>query len=370
MRLTSRNWTGLGRAAACVAAIVGLSGVVVAAAAGRPARGRYQPVTFNIPAQLPNASTGEAYSYAFSDDVSGGTGPPYDFNFKGGARPPAQIHLNPSTGGLSGKVTAKPGTYGFTVCATGRRRPVGGSAPGNTACDSTKILVVRGTEPNPVPKPNPSFTLSANPPGVNLDIDGSRQTTVISVNGSGGFNRKVTFSTVGSPPTGLSISFLDPPAGTQGTTLSLAAAQDAKEGNYQLTILGTSGSLTAQTVVIVTINEPDFSGTYTGTWSGSFASSAGDGCVMSEGGRVTVQVVKQLPAGYNATFTFAATLQQWNPATCSITATVDEQFAEGASYSNGNVVGTTFTISGRSLSGRRVDTYPGGTETISFMAQR
>lgn len=357
--------------AVCVAAVVGLCGVLVASASGSATRERYQPVKFNIPSELPEATVGESYSYSLAGDASGGTGPPYNFNFKSSGRPPAGIGLGQSSGRLSGKVTAKPGSYGFTVCATGRRRPVGGSAPGNTACDSTRIGVVKGdNNPTPTPKPKPSFTLSANPPGVNLDIDGARQTTVITVNAFNGFNGKVTFSTVGSSPTGLSISFLNPPAGTQGTTLSLAAAQDAKEGNYQLTILGTSGSLTAQTVVTVTINEPDFSGTYTGTWSGRFTSSQGDGCVIGEGGSVTVTVVKALPAGYTATFSFAGRVTGWSGDTCAITATATDTFTENASYSNGKVIGATFTITGNSLSGRRVDNYPGGMDETSFMAQR
>ena len=362
--------TAAGRLAAYVGAVTGLAGVIVATAAATPLGRDYQPVKLNVPARLPDADTGSSFSYAFAGEVSGGTGPPYNWNTKGSL--PSGLHVNGSTGTLGGTVSksARLGSYGFTVCATGRRRPVGGSAPGNTACDATRIVVVKGESPTPpAPKPAGSFTLSANPPGVNVDIDGARQTTVITVNPVNGFGGKVTFSTVGSPPTGLSISFLDPPAGTQGTTLSLAAAQDAKEGNYQLTILGTSGSVTAQTAVTVTINEPDFSGTYNGTWHGTFRSSQPDACAIGEGGTATFTVVKALPAGYTITATFRGTLQSWNAMTCAILATVDESFTENASYSNGTVSGPTTTITGRSLSGSRTDTYAGGTETISFTAQ-
>jgi len=282
----------------------------------------YQPVHLSSPAQLPAATQGSAYSYSFT--ATGGTGPPYNWNLKGG-RLPQGLALSKSTGALTGTVggAATTGAYGFTVCATGRKRPVAGSAPGNVACSSASITVVKAAAPatTTVAAAHPACVIAAQPPGVSVQIDGSRQTTVVSLTPAACVTGTPSFALAGTTPTGLSASFLAAPAGTQGTTLSLAAAQDAKEGNYRLTVVATVGGQRLQTVVVVTVNEPDFSGTYTGTWSGQFVSTRGDNCSFNEKGRATITLVKALPGSYAVTERLDGAVQTWNSASCTVTAT-------------------------------------------------
>lgn len=349
---------------ACVV-IALAAGVAGAAASPR----QLVPIHFDAPASLPDATQGTAYAYAFAGDVSGGTGPPYNWVLKGGSLP-AGLHVNGGTGALSGTVAqgARAGAYAFTVCATGRKRPLTGSNVKNTACDSTR-LTVDAKQAEPPPAPAAVCKIAAVPPGVTLQVDGSRQTVVISETPNC-FKGQVTFSTVGSPPTGVSITFLAAPAGTQGVTLSLAASQDASEGVSNITILASSPTQKAQTVVQVTVSEPNFAGTYTGTWTGTFTSTNGDGCVFQERGTATVVLVKSLPGSYNVTITFNGTVDTWNSNPCQIQTTGPAVFRLNATYSNGTVTGSTITITGNSGSGTRTDAYAGGSETISFRVQR
>lgn len=365
------------RIAVSVGVALGLVALAATASSVRaggtsPAVRAYVPVQLSVPAELPGATQGKTYSYSFAGEAKGGTGPPYHWVLKGAL--PGGLRLNASTGRISGTVAKTAGvhSYSFTVCATGAKRPLGGSAPGNTACDTTRLAVAKGSaKEDTANRPACTFTLAAAPPGVNVTIDAARATSVIGITWSDASCKgKVTFSTVGSPPTGVSISFLNPPTGTQGTTLSLAAAQDAKEGNYELTILGTSGSQRAQTTVVVTVAEPDFSGTYNGTWNGTFVSARGDNCSFNENGNFTAVVAKQVPSGYSVTMTFTGRTSRWNTDPCEITATTTDQFTENGSYEIGSVKGPTFTITGGSISGQRSDTYPGGTETAFFRAQK
>lgn len=145
----------------------------------------YQVVALEVPAQLPQATQGKVFSYLFSSGVTGGTGPPYNWNIVGNL--PPGLHLNSSTGRLSGVVakSAKIKTYVFKICASGAKRPVAGSAPGNTACVSTKLNVL-SAKSTPKPTPAPTSTLRVTTIELPAAISGQEyRATIVATGGRG-----------------------------------------------------------------------------------------------------------------------------------------------------------------------------------------
>lgn len=145
----------------------------------------YQSIVLDVPPQLPQASQGKTFSYSFSNRVTGGTGPPYIWKIVGNL--PSGIHLNSSTGQLSGVVSksAKIKTYSLKICATGAKRPVTGSAPGNTACVTTKLQVLKA-QSTPKPTPTPTSTLSVITSELPAAISGLEyRATIVAVGGRG-----------------------------------------------------------------------------------------------------------------------------------------------------------------------------------------
>lgn len=147
----------------------------------------YQPTALDVPSQLPPATAGESFSYSFSNHVTGGTGPPYIWNIVGRRSMPSGINLNSLTGQLSGVVakSAKVKSYTVKICATGRKRPVTGSAPGNTACVTTKLNVLSAqskTKPSPTPTSSLRVTTSELPAAISGE---NYQATIVTVGGQG-----------------------------------------------------------------------------------------------------------------------------------------------------------------------------------------
>lgn len=145
----------------------------------------YQSIAMDIPPELPQVSQGKVFSYSFSNRVTGGTGPPYIWKIVGSL--PLGIHLNSSTGKFSGVVSksAKIKTYALKICATGAKRPVTGTAPGNTACASTKLQVIKA-QPTLKPTPSPTSALSVTTSELSAAISGQEyRATIVAVGGLG-----------------------------------------------------------------------------------------------------------------------------------------------------------------------------------------
>lgn len=145
----------------------------------------YQSIALDIPPELPQVSQGKVFSYSFSNRVTGGTGPPYIWKIVGNV--PSGIRLNSSTGLLSGVVSksAKIKTYLLKICATGVKRPVTGSASGNTACVATKLQVLKA-QSTPKPTPTPTSTLRVVTNELPAAISGQEyQATIVTTGGRG-----------------------------------------------------------------------------------------------------------------------------------------------------------------------------------------
>jgi hypothetical protein len=319
-----------------------LVGRLPAVANGGPTRGGYQPVRFNIPAKLPNAEAGKSYSYSFNGEATGGTGPPYNFAVKDipttyrhvRSALPAGIQLNRSSGTLHGNVSAKLGTYAFTVCASGRARSA--YSPGNTSCASTKIVVVKAA-PKPPPPPTPGFTLTADPADLLVTAGGANVPSTITVNPQNRFTGVVTFST--AAPIGFVVTFA-PPSSAAGTTMSVGAALTAPLGTTVLTVSGTANGTTHTASVTLTVvappPAPDFSFTaFPATLNITVGGAAASSVITVTRNSSFFGAVSFLPSALPAGVTFT-----WGTATStSITMIV----TAGLTAKNGT---TTLTITG------------------------
>ncbi|MBS1856851.1 MAG: hypothetical protein JST11_15895 [Acidobacteria bacterium] len=103
-----------------------------------------------------------------------------------------------------------------------------------------------------VTAPSPGFSLGASPSSVTVKRSSSA-TTTITVAGSNGFNGAVSFSVSGLGR-GTSASFNPSSVTGSGTTvLTFKANKNAQTGTFNVTITGTSGSLSASTKVTLTV---------------------------------------------------------------------------------------------------------------------
>src|SRR2546429_6618357 len=103
----------------------------------------------------------------------------------------------------------------------------------------------------PVAAPQPNFTLSASPASLAV-VQGSSGFSSISVAPQSGFAGNVTFSATGLP-SGVTASFTSNPDPTS-TNLALGAGATAAIGMFAVTVIGTSGNITSQTTISLTVN--------------------------------------------------------------------------------------------------------------------
>jgi subtilase family serine protease len=95
------------------------------------------------------------------------------------------------------------------------------------------------------------FTLTANPAGLTI-VQGSQETSTITIIPSNGFSGSVTFSAAGLP-NGVTAAF-SPSSSTGSSTLTLAASATAATGTVTVMITGKSGTLANTAVLSLTVN--------------------------------------------------------------------------------------------------------------------
>jgi uncharacterized membrane protein len=101
----------------------------------------------------------------------------------------------------------------------------------------------------------PDFSLSASPASQTV-TQGSGTSYTATVTPSGGFTGTVTFSASGLP-TGAAATFNPASvAGSGSSTMSVTTSSTTPTGSYALTITGTSGTLTHNTLVTLVVNPP------------------------------------------------------------------------------------------------------------------
>jgi len=167
---------------------------------------------------------------------------------------PSGVHVSfspnsvtpPSGGSLTSTVTvnADPGTVAAVATLS-----VVGTSGSLTHSDPLTITVTV----------MPDFTLTASPTSLTMN-QGSSGTSTITVGSTNGFSSAVTltYSWVGSAPSGVSVTLpgpVTPPSGSTATsTLTASADSSSSTGSFTLQVTGSSGSITHNVNVGVTIS--------------------------------------------------------------------------------------------------------------------
>ena len=143
------------------------------------------------------------------------------------------------------------------------------------------------------PASGPNFALSASPSSVTL-IQGANVTSTITITPENSFNGNVSLSISGLPG-GVTASF-NPSITASTSTLTLTSIATATVGTFAVTVTGSSGTLTNQTNLTLTVNP-----------TGSYILSASPGSVsilQGANGTSTINVTPQ--GGFNGSVSLSA----------------------------------------------------------------
>jgi hypothetical protein len=247
--------------------------------AGVPSNATFVHLTAGASNQAPSAtitaptgnvtvSAGQSVSFSGSGSDSDGTISAYAWSFPGG-NPSSSAVANP------GAVTySTPGTYtaSFTVTDNG----------GLTSTPATRTITV------------PDFSLSASPSSQTV-VAGNPTTYGATVTMGAGFTGTVGLTVTGLP-SGATASFDQPSMTASGTsTLSVTTSVSTPGGTYQLSIKGTSGTITHTATVALVV-------------TGDFTISASPSSVtVSRNGIATYTVTVGALQGFAGTVTLSAT---------------------------------------------------------------
>jgi sugar lactone lactonase YvrE len=168
--------------------------------------------------------------------------------------------------GFAGSVTLIPSGLPSGVTASFGANPTTGSSvltltASNSAAVGAVTVTITGTSGSLTAtttialtvNPPPSFTLSATPASLTV-IQGASGTSTIAVSGQNGFTGGVQLAASGLPG-GMTASFTPNPV-TGTSALTLTASSSVAAGTYNITVTGTSGTLTASAFLILTIIPP------------------------------------------------------------------------------------------------------------------
>jgi hypothetical protein len=236
--------------------------------------GVYAP-TFTISSyglNIGQGSSGSAYVYVNSQ--YGFTGA---VTFSASGLPSgvtASFSPNPTTGNtqitLTASSSASLGQYNVTITGT-------------SATQTATTVLTLGVYPQ-------SFTLSTY--GLNIG-QGSSGTTTVYINPQYGFTGSVTLSASGLP-SGVAASFAPNPT-TGSSILTLTASSSVNLGQYNVTVTGTSGALTATTTLAL------------GVFAQSFTLyDSPDVLAVNEGSSVTSTIYLTPQYGFSSNVTLAA----------------------------------------------------------------
>ena len=198
---------------------------------------------------------------------------------------PTSLTSGTSTLTFTASSSAAAGAITVTVTGTG----------GGITQTATLTLTVNG---------QPDFSLSANPSSVSVTQGGAAASSTITVTPLSGFTGAVTLS-VGTTPSGVTATL-------SGNTVSFTASATAVTGTTNVTVTGTSGSLSHTTTIALTVasNTPNFSLSSPANVSVAQAGTATATITVNPTGGFTGSVslsASGLPAGVTASFSPAST---------------------------------------------------------------
>ncbi|HET7184318.1 MAG TPA: protease pro-enzyme activation domain-containing protein [Terriglobales bacterium] len=218
-------------------------------------------------------------------------------------------------------------------------------AASETAAVGTATVTVTGTSGSLTQQaqislsvnPAPSYTLSASPGSLTI-VQGSQGFSTIAITPLNGFSGTVALSASGLPG-GVTASF-NPATAATSSTLTFAASGTAAIGTTVVTITGTSGSLTRQTQITLTVNPPP-----------SYTLSASPSSLnVIQGGQSSSTITINPLNGFSGTVALSASglpsgvTASFNPASTTGTSTLT--FTAGATAVTGSVIVTITGTSG------------------------
>jgi hypothetical protein len=237
---------------------------------------------------------------------------------------PASLSSGSSTLTLTATATAAVGQYNLIVT---------GTSGSQTASTSVSLTVYA-----------PSFTLS-DYSGVSVG-QGSSGTSYVYLSPQPGFTGSVNLAVSGLP-NGVTASFSPNPVSSGSSLMTLTAGSSASLGQYNLTITGTSGSLTAATTITVSVYAPSFTlnagnvAIGQGTSGSSYVDVTGQ---YGFSGSVHL-VISGLPSGVTAAFgTNPTTGSSTLTFTASSTAALGQYYAVITGTSGSLSASTTLTL--------------------------
>ncbi len=143
----------------------------------------------------------------------------------------------------------------------------------------------------------PGFNLSASPGSVTV-VQGSNNTSTITVTLTGGFTGAVTLAASGLP-SGVTASFGTNPVSGGTSVLTLSASSTATTGTSTITITGTSGGTTATTTINLTVSAP-----VAGSFTISVSPASG---YLDQGQSGYATVTTTVSGGFNSAVALSAT---------------------------------------------------------------
>ncbi|HEY6943661.1 MAG TPA: S53 family peptidase, partial [Candidatus Acidoferrum sp.] len=187
----------------------------------------------------------------------------------------------------------------------------------------------------------PSFTLSASPGSLAI-VQGASGSTTIAIDTLNGFSGSVNL-TVSGLPSGVTATFSVNPA-TSSSLLTLSASGTAAVGAANVTVTGSSGSLTSTTTVSLTVNP-----------QGNFTLSASPSSltiVQGASGTSTITITPQ--SGFNGSVSLSASglpagvTASFNPSSTASTNTASTSTLTLAASSTATTGTVTVTVTGSS----------------------
>ena len=220
---------------------------------------------------------------------------------------------------VSAASSTSTGSYVITIT---------GSGNGGVLRHSTQLYLTVSSQPQV------GFSMSASPTSVSLTQSGSASVSII-VTSINGFSSSVSTSTSwsGPSPTGVSVTgpgtLTPPPDGAASGTLVITGSANAVAGNYVLTVVGVSGTITEQTSVSVQVVAE----------TGDFTIAANPGTVSITSGATGSTVLMILSQnGFSSPVALSANWQGTNPSGVTFT------MQSPVTPPSGGVVTSTLTI--------------------------
>jgi hypothetical protein len=212
--------------------------------------------TWSQQAELTAPDIGPYDYFGASVTVSGSTAAVGAFNHTVGSNDgQGEVYVfvqNGTTWSQQAELTASDGAavdqFGYSVAVSGTTAAVGAvfkNVGSNTQQGAAYVFASSG----------PLFTLTASPNSLSVE-QGSQGTSTITITPENGFSGSVSLSASGLP-SGVTAAFNPNPA-TSTSTLTLTASGTATTGTATVTVIGTSGNLTQNTTLMLTVTGPSY----------------------------------------------------------------------------------------------------------------